>query len=111
MAYLRGRHGVADGLSLRLYAERIAARSAPAQAPGHDLLAHVADPAQAAHAALVSGFGWVMAYGAVSAFLLAGASYLVFSPARRARAAGKVCPGDIGLSAPRRPSAAARTSA
>ncbi|SAI35773.1 transporter [Bordetella ansorpii] len=94
MAHLRGTLGAVDGTSLRLYAERIAAGSASAQAPGHDdLLAHVAEPAIAAHAALVAGFGWVMIYGAASAFLLAGASYVVFSPARRGRQTCEACPG------------------
>ncbi|EGD01007.1 major facilitator transporter, partial [Burkholderia sp. TJI49] len=43
-----------------------------------------ADPAGTAlHAALVHGFGWVMAYGAVGVAVLATASAVAFAPARR----------------------------
>lgn len=80
MACLGDVHGAARGAALRRYAEVIASGNVSVRNGGADLLAHVASPADAVHAALVSGFGWVMVYGAASAFVLAIASYLVFSP-------------------------------
>lgn len=61
----------AGGTALRLLAEKIAAGNAAA-------------PDAAQHAALVQGFGWVMAYGAAGAFLLALGSFAIFAPRRRA---------------------------
>jgi hypothetical protein len=46
------------------------------------LLPHIAIPAEAVNEALVAGFGWVMVYGAASAFLLAAISFFIFSPGR-----------------------------
>ena len=41
-------------------------------------------------AALVSGFGWVMVYGAISVFLLAAVSFFIFSSGRTMQRDGNV---------------------
>lgn len=38
------------------------------------------------HAALVNGFGWVLLYGGIGVWALAGVSFLIFGPAKPARA-------------------------
>ncbi|ODU58827.1 MAG: MFS transporter [Comamonadaceae bacterium SCN 68-20] len=84
MAHLRGAPGVAPGPGLRLLAEKIAAGDMAAVA-AVAAVAHGAQSEAAAQAALVAGFGAVMVYGAASVFVLAGASWLVFSPGKAAR--------------------------
>lgn len=79
MAYLRDTLKVPESASLRLFAEKIAAGDVTVLAHNASLLAHVAAPGEAIHAALVSGFGWVMLYGAAGAWLSALGSFLVFS--------------------------------
>jgi uncharacterized membrane protein YbjE (DUF340 family) len=44
-------------------------------------------PGKTLSAALASGFGWVMTYGAVGAFFTAAASALVFAPPKASSAA------------------------
>lgn len=72
MAHLRQALGVAQTDELRQLAEKIAAGDLPARQ-------------DAAHAALVAGFGGVMAYGAISVFVLAALSFFVFAPGKAAR--------------------------
>ncbi|OEZ60310.1 MFS transporter [Duganella sp. HH105] len=73
ITHLRNTLNVPESAGLRLFAEKIAAGDSHA-ASGDGITA-----------ALVSGFGGVMTYGAVSVFVLAVGSYLVFSaePGRR----------------------------
>jgi EmrB/QacA subfamily drug resistance transporter len=59
-----------DGAQLRLLAERIAAGNA-VSVPG------LAD--SVVHEALRSGFGWVMLYGGIGVWIMAGISFLVFN--------------------------------
>lgn len=76
MAYLRDTVKVPESADLRLIAEKIAA----GDTTGVASFSYVALPAEAVHSALVAGFGWVLAYGAVSALLLALGSFLIFAP-------------------------------
>lgn len=85
MAYLRNTLSVPDSTGLRLFAEKIAAGDVRVLEQNSGLLSHIAAPGEAINATLVSGFGWVMVYGAASAFLLALGSYLTFSPGKTAR--------------------------
>ncbi|MCS3456108.1 EmrB/QacA subfamily drug resistance transporter [Aeromonas sp. BIGb0405] len=82
MAYLRNKLGIVEGASLRLFAEKIAAGDITVLEQHSALLPHIAIPAEAVNEALVAGFGWVMVYGAASAFLLAAISFFIFSPGR-----------------------------
>jgi EmrB/QacA subfamily drug resistance transporter len=59
-----------DAAPLQLLAERIAAGNA-VSVPGL--------PDSIVHAALAQGFGWVMLYGGLSVWVLAGVSYLIFN--------------------------------
>ena len=81
MAYLRDTVKVPESAGLRLIAEKIAAGDTTVAAS----LSHVASPGEAVHAALVAGFGWVLAYGAGSVFLLALGSFLIFAPGKAAK--------------------------
>lgn len=69
-----------DSPELRLSAERIAAGDIAFPAQGASMLSPGLDPGEVIQAALVSGFGAVMLYGAISACLLAVGSFLVFAP-------------------------------
>lgn len=82
MAYLRHKLGIVEGAGLRLFAEKIAAGDVAVLEQHSALLPHIAIPAEAVNEALVAGFGWVMVYGAASAFLLAAISFFIFSPGR-----------------------------
>lgn len=82
MAYLRNKLGIVEGAGLRLFAEKIAAGDVTVLEQHSALLPHIAIPAEAVNEALVAGFGWVMVYGAASAFLLAAISFFIFSPGR-----------------------------
>ena len=84
MASLRDTLKIQDGAGLRLYAEKIIAAADPTAQTTR--LAQV--PADAIHAALASGFGWVMSYGAGSAFLLSLGSLILFAPGKAARHPG-----------------------
>lgn len=90
MTYLQGTVKVPDSTGLRLFAEKIAAGDATVLEQNAALLSHVAAPGEAINAALVSGFGWVMAYGAGSAFLLALGSFLIFSSGKAAQPSSNV---------------------
>jgi len=79
MAHLTQALSVSDGPGLRLFAEKIAAGHLAAL-DGEALFSHVSQGAGALQTALLSGFGWVMAYGAGSAFVFAVISLLAFSP-------------------------------
>ena len=77
MSSLRDTLKMQDDAGPRLFAEMIIAAADPtAQAA---LLAQSTVPADAIHAALASGFGWVMSYGAGSAFLLSLGSLTLFA--------------------------------
>lgn len=80
MEFLRNTLEVPDSPGLRLFAEKIAAGDLTVLEQNAALLSHVSAPGEAINAALISGFGWVMTYGAVSAFLLALGSFLIFAP-------------------------------
>ena len=71
-----------DAAQLRLLAERIAAGNT-ASGPG---LTNAA-----VHEALGNGFGWVMLYGGIGVWIMAGIGFLIFN-ARPARQASVQCP-------------------
>ena len=66
----------------RFFAEKIAAGDVTVIEQQTDIVAHVALPIEALHAALISGFGCVMVYGATSVLVLAALSLAVFAPWR-----------------------------
>lgn len=88
MAYLSDTLGVMETAGLRSFAEKIAAGDVSVAQQTAGLLANVAAPQDAIDAALVAGFGWVMAYGALSVFVLAALSFWVFSTGKAVRCAG-----------------------
>lgn len=71
-----------DPLQLRVLAERVAAGNIAAVEQSFPAASSLSGTA--VHAALAHGFGWVMMYGAVSAWVLAGISFIVFG-SRKAR--------------------------
>jgi Major Facilitator Superfamily len=85
MAYLRNIVKIPEDVGLRLFAEKIAAGDVSVLEQNAALLSHITAPGEAIHAALMSRFGWVITYGAVSAFLLALGSFLIFSPGKTAQ--------------------------
>lgn len=78
-AYLRNALGITEGAELRQLAEKIAAGDTAGIVQNTHLLAHMAPAPETVHAALAAGFGEVMVYGAVSVFVLAATSFMVFS--------------------------------
>ncbi|MES2187067.1 MAG: MFS transporter [Pseudomonadota bacterium] len=88
----------ADAAQLRALAEQLAGGDATG---ARQLIATMAPPggAEAAiHTAVTQGFGWVMLYGGVAAWLTAAASWAVFAGARRrgGRAAGEAGIRNVG---------------
>lgn len=83
MSDLRARLGIAVDGELRHLAEKVASGDINIVSQSSALLANAADPVEAVHAALIAGFGWVMVYGALTAFALAALSHLVFGSARK----------------------------
>lgn len=81
-AYLVHTLQVLNSESTRFLAEKIAAGDVTLIEQQADIVAHVASPVEALYAALSSGFGWVMIYGAASALVLAALSLAVFAPWR-----------------------------
>ncbi|MBK1870164.1 MFS transporter [Aestuariivirga sp. YIM B02566] len=78
-ASLRGTlPGVTDAALLRPLAEKIAAGAVIS--PEQNISGAII------HAALVDGFGWVLLYGGVGVWILAGISFLIFGFAKPARA-------------------------
>lgn len=82
MSDLRAHLGIAVDGELRHLAEKVASGDINILSQSSALLANAADPVEAVHAALIAGFGWVMVYGALTAFALAALSHLVFGSAR-----------------------------
>lgn len=82
LAHLKGALPNLDAVQLRLLAERIAAGNT-ASVPG--LTNSIA------REALGSGFGWVMLYGGIGVWIMAGISFVIFD-ARSARQAAVQCP-------------------
>jgi EmrB/QacA subfamily drug resistance transporter len=82
LAHLKGALPNLDAVQLRLLAERIAAGNT-VSVPG------LTDPV--VHEALGNGFGWVMLYGGIGVWILAGVSFLIFN-ARSVRQAKIQCP-------------------
>jgi EmrB/QacA subfamily drug resistance transporter len=74
--------GIADAAVLRPLAEKVAAGAviSPEQ--------NISDAI--VHAALVDGFGWVLLYGGIGVWIMAGISFLIFGFARQARACDAV---------------------
>ncbi|MDT4889088.1 hypothetical protein FQZ97_1257430 [compost metagenome] len=67
-----------DAVQLRALAEKVAAGSFASLPESFPALSQ-ADPSGAAvHAALVNSFGWVMLYGGIGVWVLAGLSLLIF---------------------------------
>lgn len=78
-ASLRGAlPGVADAAVLRPLAEKIAAGAV--MSPGQNISGAII------HAALADGFGWVLLYGGIGVWILAGIGFLIFGSAKSARA-------------------------
>jgi hypothetical protein len=82
MAHLKGAISNIGAAQLSLLAERIAAGNA-VSVP--ELSAPIV------HEALVKGFGWVMLYGGVGVWIMAGISFMIFN-ARSVRQAEVRCP-------------------
>lgn len=82
-ASLRGALLHHDNNTLRNLAERLAAGNTAIIDQAMLLPLSFATPDAAARAALASGFGWVMLYGAAMAFVLAAGSFMIFSPGRQ----------------------------
>ncbi len=71
-----------DAPQLRALAEKIAAGSFASLGESFPALSQ-ADPSGATvHAALVQSFGWVMLYGGIGVWVLAGVSLLIFGSGR-----------------------------
>lgn len=70
--------GVADAALLRPLAEKIAAGSV--MSPEQNISGAII------HTALVDGFGWVLLYGGIGVWVLAGISFLIFGFVKPARA-------------------------
>lgn len=85
MAHLRGALAAMDTAELRHIAEKIAAGDVTVLQKDAGVLVHVTAPQDTLNAALTSGFGWVMVYGASSVFLLAAISFFVFAPGKTAQ--------------------------
>ena len=85
MTYLRNIVKIPEDVGLRLFEEKIAAGDVSVLDQNAVLLSHITAPGEAIYAALMSRFGWVITYGAVSAFLLALGSFLIFSPGKTAQ--------------------------
>ncbi|QTC00389.1 MFS transporter [Alcaligenes sp. SORT26] len=83
MSDLRSRLGLSADSELRYLAEKVASGDVSAVSQSSVLLVQAADPVEAAHTALIAGFGWVMVYGALAAFTLAALSFMVFGPAKK----------------------------
>lgn len=82
LAHLKGTAANLDATQLRLLAERIAAGNT-VSIPG------ITD--SAVHEALASGFGWVMLYGGIGVWIMAGIGFFIFN-GRPARHANVQCP-------------------
>lgn len=70
LAYLKAALPAVDGGQLRLAAERIASG---------DMVSAAGLTGAVAHQALASGFGWVMLYGGIGAWIMAAISFLTFN--------------------------------
>ena len=79
--------GAFDALQLRALAQRIAAGNLDAPADAFAQLPALDASGAALHAALVHGFGWVMLYGGIGAWVLALLSLMMFAPGKRGRQA------------------------
>ncbi|TCV91107.1 EmrB/QacA subfamily drug resistance transporter [Luteibacter rhizovicinus] len=82
----RAAQGAVDASQLRIAAAKIAAGASPGSAV--DISGAVA------HAALVHGFGWVMLYGGIGAWILALASFITFGPAEERSRTKGICATD-----------------
>lgn len=74
-----------DAPQLRSLAERIAAGDVVSLKQGFPGLASLDSSRTLVHAALVHGFGLVMVYGCIGAWVLAVASFVMFGPRARVR--------------------------
>ena len=79
--------GSRDTLRLRSLAEKIAAGNFASLKQVFPELSSLDPSGAVVHAALVHGFGLVMLYGGIGAWILAAASFVIFAPLRRNRAA------------------------
>lgn len=75
--------GIFDAASLRMLAEKVAAGSLEHLAQNNAALAAADPQGQIVQAALVHGFGWVMVYGVVGAWVLALLSVVAFGAGGR----------------------------
>ena len=79
--------GSLDALRLRSLAEKIAAGNFGSLKQVFPELSSLDSSGAVVHAALVHGFGLVMLYGGIGAWILAAASFVIFSPLRSNRIA------------------------
>ena len=79
--------GSPDTLRLRSLAERIAAGNFASLKQVFPELSSLDSSGVVVHTALVHGFGFVMLYGGLGAWILAAASFVIFAPLRRNRGA------------------------
>lgn len=79
--------GAFDALQLRALAQRIAAGNLDAPGDAFAQLPALDASGAALHGALVHGFGWVMLYGGIGAWVLALLSLMMFAPGKRGRQA------------------------
>ena len=88
--------GSSDTFRLRGLAENIAAGNFPSLMQVSPELSTLDSSGTIAHAALIHGFGLVMLYGGVGAWILATASFAIFAPLK----SNRVAPADHSLTVP-----------
>ena len=71
---------------MQALAASVAAGNLAALPQAYPALATLDPSGAAVHGALVEGFGWVMLYGGIGAWVLAVVSFAIFGPARSCRA-------------------------
>ena len=76
--------GALDGQQLRALASTIATGNLGSLQHTYPMLSAYDPSGAAVHAALVKGFGWVMLYGGVGAWILAVLSFLIFGSEKAA---------------------------
>ncbi|MBW8725142.1 MAG: MFS transporter [Inquilinus limosus] len=75
---------VLDAAQVQALAASVAAGNLAALPQAYPALATLDPSAAAVHGALVEGFGWVMLYGGIGAWVLAVISFAIFGPGRTA---------------------------
>ncbi|CDG21385.1 Transmembrane efflux protein [Xenorhabdus poinarii G6] len=76
IVYLNSQFNMINNEQIRLLAEKIAAGDV---ATVEKSIGNIVNPSEVIHAALISGFEWLMIYAAISVFLMAIMSFFIFS--------------------------------